>query len=124
MFEKKNKSSNTPVEINKRIKEIIEYYNLSQQDYADKIGVTKSTVSVIVNEIRPAGAKVILNTLEVFSEISCEWLIRGIGSMVVRNKEQDVFLAEEPPITRTQYKDLLKDIDELKTAIKKLKNDD
>lgn len=111
------------MEINRRIKEIIDYYQLEQQEFADKIGVTSSTISVTVREKKPAGAKVILNILTEFPEVSCEWLIRGKGKMLFRKKQLLAEKDKDPPITQSEYKDLLNTIGQLQNDIADLKKE-
>lgn len=110
------------MEINRRIRRIIDHYQLEQKEFAKFIGVTNSTISVTVNELKPAGAKVILNILEKYPNISSEWLIRGRGNMFLEESDFDKSKKDLAPITRTEYQDLLQDIKALKKAIRRLDN--
>ena len=114
------------MEINQRIKEIIAHYQLEQQDFADKIGVSNSTISVTDNQLKPAGAKVVFNILREFPEVSCEWLIRGKGDMLLKEKYFDFekqATKEEPTITQSQYLALLKKVEKIQRDIRKLEKD-
>ena len=111
------------MDINQRIKKIIDHFGFEQKDFAKKIGVTPSTISVTVNGLSPAGAKVILNILNEMPEISCEWLIRGNGEMLIKKNESNSNEAidKEQLITYSQFEDLQNEIEKLKKDIGKLK---
>ena len=72
------------VSINRKIREIISYYKLSDRQFDLKIGVTQS---MFQKDTEPS-SKVIQLTASAFPEISLEWFIRGKGDMFKsQNKE-------------------------------------
>ncbi|PHN06831.1 helix-turn-helix domain-containing protein [Flavilitoribacter nigricans] len=111
------------MEINQRIKGIIDYYQLEQQEFAEKIGVSESTISVTVRNIKPVGAKVVFNILREFPDVSCEWLIRGDGEMLLRKSESKQLKEPQSTITQTQYQDLLQRLEKLSNDFDDFRNE-
>ena len=76
------------VSINRKIREIISYYKLSDRQFALKIGVTQSVIGSMFQKDTEPSSKVIQLTASAFPEISLEWFIRGKGDMFKsQNKE-------------------------------------
>ena len=76
------------VSINRKIREIISYYKLSDRQFALKIGVTQSVIGSMFQKDTEPSSKVIQLTASAFHEISLEWFIRGKGDMFKsQNKE-------------------------------------
>ena len=70
------------LELNKRVKEVQAYSALNQHDFADKIGVSYTTVNEVMNNKKGAGMNVILGISSAFVDISGDWLLTGQGSMI------------------------------------------
>ena len=76
------------VSINRKIREIISYYKLSDRQFDLKIGVTQSVIGSMFQKDTEPSSKVIQLTASAFPEISLEWFIRGKGDMFKsQNKE-------------------------------------
>jgi transcriptional regulator with XRE-family HTH domain len=59
-------------EINKRVKDIQIYSGLNQKDFADKIGVSYTTVNEVLNNKKGPGMNVIQGIAFAFIDISDE----------------------------------------------------
>ncbi len=70
------------IEINKRVKEVQIYSGLNQRDFAERIGVSNTTVNEVLNNKKGAGLNVIQGIAYAFSDISNDWLLTGIGSLL------------------------------------------
>ena len=68
-------------EINKRVKHVLIYSGLNQKDFADKIGVSYTTVNEVLNNKKGPGMNVIQGIAFAFVDISKEWLLTGKGSI-------------------------------------------
>ena len=66
-----------------RIKKIISDNNLSNSQFAEKIGIPKSSVSHLLSERNNPSLDVIIKISEIFEDISTDYLIFGYES----NKE-------------------------------------
>ena len=66
-----------------RIKKIISDNNLSNSEFAEKIGIPKSSVSHLLSERNNPSLDVIIKISEIFEDISTDYLIFGYKS----NKE-------------------------------------
>jgi len=66
-----------------RIKKIISDNNLSNSEFAEKIGIPKSSVSHLLSERNNPSLDVIIKISEMFKDISTDYLIFGYES----NKE-------------------------------------
>lgn len=69
------------VEIN-RINEVYKYSKLKQGEFADKIGVSMTFLSEVLNGKKGAGLNVIQGILFAFVDISPSWLLTGTGEMI------------------------------------------
>ncbi|MEI6900570.1 MAG: S24 family peptidase [Bacteroidota bacterium] len=70
-------------EINKRVKDVQIYSGLNQKDFADKIGVSYTTVNEVLNNKKGPGMNVIQGIAFAFIDISDEWLLTGEGSIIL-----------------------------------------
>lgn len=77
------------VSLNGKIREIISYYKLSDRQFAIKIGVTQSVIGSMFQKNTEPSAKVIKLTLNVFTNISSEWLLRDKGPMLISDIKSD-----------------------------------
>lgn len=74
--------------MNKRIKELRKYLGLTQQDFAEKIGVKQNTVATYEMGRNEPGAPIIHSICSAFN-VNEEWLRTGEGEMF-----QDLSLGE------------------------------
>jgi len=63
-----------------RIKKIISDNNLSNSEFADKIGIPKSSVTHLLSERNNPSLDVIIKISETFEDISTDYLIFGFKS--------------------------------------------
>lgn len=75
--------------VNEKIREIISYYKLSDRQFAIKIGVTQSVIGSMFQKNTEPSAKVIRLTLNVFTDISADWLLRNKGPMLISDIKPD-----------------------------------
>lgn len=72
-----------------RIKQVIEYSQLSSSAFADTIGISRSGMTHLLTGRNQPSLDVARKVLAKFPEISTEWLIMGMGEML-RLDEQPV----------------------------------
>jgi len=94
----------------KRIIELMEYYNLSSSQFADKIGVQRSSISHILSGRNKPSFDFLQKINSVFPNVDANWLLNGIGSIekrlekpITSIKEQDLFsqkLVNKEPINK------------------------
>lgn len=94
------------MDIGKRLSVFIGQLNIDQKTFAKEIKVSGSIISDIVNGNSPAGRKVIINTLNRFTELSAEWLLRGSGPMIRKSETEAVQFFEEPEVKYITKADL------------------
>ncbi len=98
-----------------RIKKIISDNNLSNSEFAEKIGIPKSSVSHLLSERNNPSLDVIIKISEIFEDISTDYLIFGYDS----NKE----IPSEPlnklfdNINKESSKDSVKDSNNTITSV-------
>ena len=63
-----------------RIKKIISDNNLSNSEFAEKIGIPKSSVSHLLSERNNPSLDVVIKISEIFEDISTDYLIFGYKS--------------------------------------------
>jgi len=64
-----------------RIKQIIEFENISYSKFADLLGIQRSGISHIINGRNKPSLEVVQKVLETFEYIDTDWLLFGKGSM-------------------------------------------
>jgi len=83
--------------MDERINRILRYYNLSSSQFADEIGVQRSSVSHVITGRNKPGFDFIQKIIGVFPDISAEWLITGVGSMLRDEKprSEELFVEQK-----------------------------
>ena len=76
-----------------RIKQVIEYSQLSSSAFADTIGISRSGLTHLLTGRNQPSLDVARKILAKFPEISTEWLIMGMGDML-RLDEQTVISSD------------------------------
>lgn len=69
-----------------RINNILQKYNMTSSDFADKIGVGKSNISHILGGRNNPSLEIVKRILQEFPEINSEWLLFGTGA-ITKEKE-------------------------------------
>lgn len=70
-----------------RLNEIIIYSGCSVRAFAMRCGISQATLDKQLKGLRAISLETISNVLSTFPEISSEWLMRGIGSMQIEQKD-------------------------------------
>ena len=75
--------------VNEKIREIISYDKLSDRQFSIKIGVTQSVIGSMFQKNTEPSSKVIRLTLNAFTDISADWLLRNKGPMLISDIKPD-----------------------------------
>ena len=67
-------------EFAKRLKIILNYYELSASTLADKIAVQRSSISHILSGRNKPSLEFVMKILKMFPEVELYWLLNGTGS--------------------------------------------
>ena len=78
-----------------RIKHIMDYYNMSVNAFAQKIGSNQVTINQQVNGDRKVSLDTILKIVNSFALIPTDWLLTGEGEMLKSSSPKE----ESSPIT-------------------------
>lgn len=65
-----------------RIKAVLAYSNMTETQFAKRLGVTQSSLNRVMRGATEISFKLVNALLTEFNEISAEWLIRGTGTML------------------------------------------
>ncbi len=84
-----------------QIKEILKKENLSSSQFADKIGVQRSSVSHVISGRNKPGFDFIMKILDAFPGINAEWLMRGSGDMYGKSHAPGIQEAVLPEFEQT-----------------------
>ncbi|MFA6128866.1 MAG: helix-turn-helix transcriptional regulator [Bacteroidales bacterium] len=93
-----------------RIKEIILNEGLTSGNFADLIGVQRSSMSHILNGRNNPSLDFIVKTLQTFPKVNPEWLLTGAGPMLRSNapdqatqpvRERSIFDSVPEPVAKT-----------------------
>ena len=72
-----------------RIKEIISYYGMSNRAFAIKCGLKDNTLINQINGVRELSLATVKAILLSFESVSAEWLLRGVGEMLISENKSD-----------------------------------
>lgn len=64
-----------------RIKNVLSYSNMTETQFAKRLGVTQSSLNRVMRGATEINFKIINAILTEFNEISAEWFMRGEGTM-------------------------------------------
>ena len=67
--------------ITERINYILKHYNLTAGDFADKLGIQKSSVSHLLSERNKPSFQFLTKLLNAFPDINLNWFIAGDGNI-------------------------------------------
>ncbi len=70
------------MEIKDRIQKFIDFEHLTPAQFADEIGVQRSTISHILSGRNNPGYDVLVKILQRYKKLNAEWLILGTGNMI------------------------------------------
>ena len=75
-----------------RIKQIIEYYELSPASFAEQIGINRSNLTHIFSGRNQPSLELAKKILHYYPDIKTEWLIMGVGNMFKNNEDKELQL--------------------------------
>lgn len=93
---------NTP-DFTKRLKKVIEYYDLSASAFADRLGVQRSSISHILSGRNKPSLEFVMKILSNFPEVELYWLLNGKGSFPKSTASENVSTAtptSKPKVTQ------------------------
>lgn len=87
----------------KRLKKVIEYYDLSASAFADTLGVQRSSISHILSGRNKPSLEFVMKILQNFPEVELYWLLNGKGNFprTVTSRESII----PPPMVSMQPKE-------------------
>jgi transcriptional regulator with XRE-family HTH domain len=74
-------------DFSKRLKKVLDYYQLSASAFADKVGVQRSSISHLLSGRNKPSLDFVLKVLDAFNEVELYWLLRGEGSFPKKTKK-------------------------------------
>lgn len=85
---------------NLRIKQVFEFLKenkavRNQQDFTERIGSDKSTISLVINGKKPIPNNMFASILRAFPMINPAWLQSGIGSMLVDGEQPPAVVSKD-----------------------------
>ena len=79
------------MELSERIKEVINYTDLSVRAFAIKCNLNQPTVDRYIKNQAVPTSTALISIVKTFPEISCEWLLKGEGNMLsAENQNEEI----------------------------------
>ncbi|WOC40094.1 helix-turn-helix transcriptional regulator [Polaribacter sp. HL-MS24] len=66
-------------EFTNRLKEVMDFHQLTASLFADKIGVQRSSISHILSGRNKPSLDFVLKVTSIFSDVDLYWLLNGVG---------------------------------------------
>jgi len=101
-----------------RIKTILALSNMTETQFAKRLGVTQSSLNRIMRGATEINYKLVNAILTEFKDISAEWFMRGTGDMMLVNNNHDKRMDSLVDVIAMQQET----IQNLLEKIKQLKN--
>ncbi len=79
------------MELNDRIEELLKHQRLTSSQFADNIGVQRSSMSHIISGRNKPSLDFVQKVLENFKFVNSDWLLFGKGPMTKEMKQQTLF---------------------------------
>ena len=86
--------------MNKRLQQFLSAENISQSQFADKIGVTKASVSHILSGRNKPGFEFIESMADCYPNLNLDWLIGGKGRMYKSPDHNQMAMLSQVPEKR------------------------
>ena len=116
-------------EFTNRLREIIEYYDLSASSFADKIEVGRSSISHLLSGRNKPSLEFVMKIVKTFPEVELYWLLNGKGTFpkteeytVGKNVNPKVSGSKLESASKNSEDDLFSSSSESKTEDKSLVN--
>ena len=107
--------------MNKRLRQILDYYNINPTAFSQKIGVAEGTVRKILNKNTTIRSDNLEKISQSFTDIDLHWLITGDGDMLLKNRKTTP--QEQPSDNALQMiADLARENGQLQAENEELKN--
>jgi len=101
-----------------RLKKILNYYNLSATQLADKIGVQRSSISHLLSGRNKPSLDFVLKLIKHFNDVDLYWLLNGKGKF----PKQDGTLGSKNISEDLKSSDLTDRNEEKEQIVSKIKN--
>ncbi|KAB8153564.1 helix-turn-helix domain-containing protein [Kordia sp. TARA_039_SRF] len=82
----------------KRLKKVIDYYDLSASAFADQLGVQRSSISHILSGRNKPSLEFVMKILSNFPEVELYWLLNGKGNFPATDENK--IAAASAPISK------------------------
>lgn len=82
--------------MNKRLKQIIDYYNITPYKFSQQIGLSEGTIRKILSANTSIKSENLYKLSQTFTEINLDWLITGRGEMLFSEQPKT-----DPPVAAT-----------------------
>lgn len=96
------------MEFNDRITKVIQYSELTPAEFAEEIGVQRSSISHIISGRNKPSLDFITKIKTAFPDFEWDWLINGEGEMLISDKAPES--TDEKPKTEEKKKPSLPDL--------------
>lgn len=94
------------MELNDRIEELLKHQRLTSSQFADNIGVQRSSMSHILSGRNKPSLDFIQKVLEHFKFVNSDWLLFGKGPMTKEMKQKSLFDFAEPAIDKPEVQQI------------------
>lgn len=86
------------MEFTERFTKVIEYSELTPAEFAEEIGVQRSSISHIISGRNKPSLDFITKIKTAFPDFEWDWLITGEGEMLISKKEPEPIVEEKPEV--------------------------
>ena len=118
-----NKNAENFANMNKRLKQIIDYYNITPYKFSQQIGLSEGTIRKILSANTSIKSENLYKLSQTFTEINLDWLITGRGEMLLSEQKKAVTPKEATPDALQMIADLARENGQLQAENAELKKE-
>ena len=90
-------------EVINRVNEVLRYYNLSANEMSKEMDISSPNAYGYLSGKRQPPISFLIKFLEVYPDVSAEWLLRGDGKMLIRDEKQRSYIERAAQEAGMQY---------------------
>ena len=92
------------IEFVNRLKKVMEFHQLTASNFADAIGVQRSSISHILSGRNKPSLDFILKITNKFTDVDLYWLLNGIGNFPKESMQTTSLLSNLPEVNSSSKK--------------------
>lgn len=114
LSETTKKKSKKFTKMKNRLKQVIDYYDISVNAFCIKIDISEATIRRFLSDKNGLSVETLSKISNIYTKINLDWLITGRGEMLLQEQQQEKQQKTPPPVADDTQLQRLQDLLEAK----------